>query len=315
MELHKFVLHCGITVFRRPIASTGLLAGGIPLGRRVCGLGAALIMGTVALGAENLVPSGDFEDVVLAKEWGPENLVTLTDDESRGGSMALRFIHPGWANSPEIVPVDPLQTYQLHAFIKEPEVQMNPDYVPLRVFIGLRLLDENQEQIPPFAVRAVLNSETTLARDAGQGDTKLYLEGTPWEAGVHPGIAFDIQDDFRDIPNFNSIGIIRIRPEQEGFSIDLQQPLPFAYPAGTRVRQHRYADFPVLTAEPGAAWDAQLLEIGGQSEPGRVEPAKFWPGTRYVRVSIAPSARETGLDPGTVVDLLVDDVSLIQLGN
>jgi hypothetical protein len=282
----------------RNLFALWVLLGGL------CGLSGAGAAG-------NLLPSGDFEDEEAAKKWGDAHLVAPSGEENHTGGWCLRFVGQTWGTAPDPVEIDPEQSYELRAFIKEPGVRVHSELIPMETYIGLRLLDKNQEQISPWAVLSVPHTETTLAKEAAVGDTVLRLAGTPWESVPQPAIAFDIKDDFSDIPNATAVPLTEIRPSEGGFEVQLATPLATAYPAGTKVRQHRWADFPVLIAEPGAEWQEKVMEIGGVSMPGTAEMSKFWPGTRYVRVSIAPIAKQ-GAGYGTPVELLLDDVSFIQ---
>ena len=268
--------------------------------------------------SENLVPSGDFEEAELIKQWSPTKAAVQESEEKASGEHSLRFtVDRSDAISPELIEVDPKKHYELRAFIKEPDIKKAIEYVSTRVFIALLPYDRNEQRIPPMAVWTLPNTETTLARDAAPGDTVVYLAGEPWEAmppSIGTGIAFDVKEDRSDLPNFSAIGMDNNIQVKDGVAVvTLQSPLDQAWPAGTRVRRHRYADFPTSFMEPLPAWTEHSIEIGGVSDPDAVNMREFWPGVKYVRVAIGvrPPADASGKLPSDeqAVDVLVDDVS------
>jgi hypothetical protein len=263
--------------------------------------------------AENLVPSGDFENPASAIQWARPDMAIRTEEEHATGIASLRFRTRSWATSPELVEVDPERSYVLRVFIKEAKQKEASGSHPLTVFVGLRLLDENEKELSPYSVSAVPNTDAILSRDASEGDKVLHIEGNLWK-NVPKGlnaIVFDAKEDRSDIPNNQSAGIAEITAGNGGaFEVHLKGKLSKGYPAGTRVRQHRYADFPVIKVAPEANWEAHVHEIGSVSRLGVIEAGKFWPGVRYVRPSIGVFILDAPSVPSSQpVDLLIDDVT------
>ena len=260
--------------------------------------------------AENLVPSGDFEDETLAGQWAPPDQVSQTKEDRVSGDSALCYKGQTWAVSPELAGVDPQQSYVLQVFMKDSKGD-------LTVLLGLQLFDENGEQISSFSVAPIPGTEAVLLKGASEGDKVLHVEGNPWEPipQTATAVAFDAKEDLSDLPNPRTAAIERIVAGNAGsFEVNLSSPLAQSYPAGTRVRQHRYADFPVMSFEPGKDWEAHRFEIGGVSEPGNIEQGKFWHGTRYVRPAFAGLIRgAASMASEEPIELLVDDLSLIRV--
>lgn len=286
---------------------------------RILAVSAFLVASPSSFCSENLVPSGDFEEEHLIIQWSPTKAAVQESEEKASGDHSLRFtVSLSDVVSPELIEVDPEQHYELRAFIKEPEVKNAPEYVSAKVFIGLLPYDQYEQRIPPLAVWTFPNTETTLARDAAKGDTVVYLTGEPWETRapfIGTGIAFDVKEDRSDLPNFSAIGMDNKVGVKDGMAVvTLQSPLDQSWPAGTRVRQHRYADFPASFVEAlPTTWTEHSMEIGGVSSPDAVNMREFWPGVKYVRVVIGvrPQAAATGKLPAGehAVDVLIDDVS------
>ena len=265
--------------------------------------------------SENLVPSGDFEEAEFIIQWSPSKAAIQESEEKASGEHSLRFTVPlADAISPELIEVDPKKHYNLRAFIKEPDAKDGAAYVPLNVFIGLLPYDQSEQRIPPLAVWTVPGTETALAKNAAAGDTVVYLAGPTWDAmPAHIGtaIAFDVKDDLSDIPNFSAVGIENnIQVKDDVAVVTLQSPLDQAWPAGTRVRRHRYADYPTSFMEPLPAWTEHSMEVGGVSNSDAINPREFWPGVKYVRVVIGIRAKGKLPAEEPAIEVLVDDVSL-----
>jgi len=271
-----------------------------------------LMFGPTLAWAENLVPSGDFEDYALAGQWAPANVAGPTEEEHVTGASSLRLKQRGWITAPERVLIDPKQSYVLRAFIKEPSVKLNEKYCALGVQIGLRIYDENQEQIGPFAVAPIVGTDATLAQEASKGDNILHLKGPQWEKmskRTVTAVAFDAKDDLTDLPNAHTAAIEEVTAGTDGsFEVHLHQPLEEDHPAGTRVRQHSYTDLPLVSVEPGLEWAEHDFEIGGESEAGIIERGRFWHGTRFISPTIIGSPISPD-GPQDEIELLLDDVS------
>lgn len=267
--------------------------------------------------AESMVPSGDFEDEALAQQWARPGFVSQTQEESVTGDSSLRFHRMTWATAPELVQIDPQQSFVLRVFSKEPTVKLASEYHPIDLYIGLRLFDENQKSIGAYDVAPIPDTETVLAQKVSEGDTTLHLKGAPWKGtyAVPTAVAFDAKEDLSDLPNHQTVEIkdISAGNGKGEFEVSLGSPLEMSFPIGTRVRRHRYADFPVFTAKPGPDWEEHIFSVGGVSEPGVIEKGKFWYGTCYVRPSIGVLfPRDESVNSETPLDLLIDDVTFSQ---
>ncbi len=265
---------------------------------------------------ENLVPSGNFDEADEGNRWTSAHVGNQTFEECVTGGASFRFQHCGWVTSPELVEIDPHKNYVLRLFVKVPSEKQQAENLPVELAIGLRFYNEQGEAFSPLAVAAIPNTATVLAGDASKGDKVIRLHGSKWE-DVPKGataIAFGAEEDFSDLPNDRTANIELITAADPGFEVHLYKPLERDYSAGTPVRQHRYADFPTVSAEPGEEWAEHVLEIGGVSEPGVVEKGKFWHGVRHVRPSIGAAIRDAAtMASDKPIEVLIDDVTFTQV--
>jgi hypothetical protein len=81
-------------------------------------------------------------------------------------------------------------------------------------------------------------SFTELTKSAKKGDKVVFLKNSSaWKTGKYYVAAFNAQKDYSDIPNFD---IVSGCMKNENNKITLRRSLKKNYPAGTKVRQHRY---------------------------------------------------------------------------
>jgi hypothetical protein len=85
-------------------------------------------------------------------------------------------------------------------------------------------------------------SLTTLSAPAEKGSSTLMVkDASKWKKGKYHNVAFNAKEDMSDTPNFDiSYMISKIEKEGDAYKITLDKPLTKSYPAGTKVRQHRY---------------------------------------------------------------------------
>ena len=261
--------------------------------------------------AGNLVASGDFE----SEAWGEAQVARQEPGEKKSGDHSLRLSYSAWVLSPEFVEIDPSGVYRLSAFFKRPEVvesETQPEKVTFQ--LALWMYDADENLINGMSVNPVEGTETRLVADAAMGSQEVRVEAEPWErknvmAGLpYDAIAFDVRDDFSDLPNPASHLIESIATDDTGTVIRLRKPLDQAYPAGTLVRQHQHAEVVQANGEATQEWTEHSFEVSGVSEPGRIAPDKFWPGTKKVRAAIRAGSGGTSNE----TQLLVDDVFLIE---
>lgn len=273
----------------------------------------ALLLSVVAsIGAENFLLDGDFEDESFPRKWVPNGSAVIESAEKHAGEHSMRMTQSlSHAYSPELIEVDPQAHYQLRAFIKEPEGKLADEYRPLNVILMLRLYDNYEQEIPAYAVHALPGTMTILSKDANQGADTIFVTADPsmFQTG-DTAIAFNAMEDLSDIPNTTTSVVADITYASGEAKIKLAAPLKESYAKGTNVRQHLAMNWPSISVKPSSGWTEQVLDIGGVMDPEQAQPGQFWPGTRYVRVVIAPVIKnKSGQTGPQAIDLLVDDVS------
>ncbi len=261
--------------------------------------------------SENLVPSGDFE----SETWGEPQVAKQEPEEKNSGDHSLRLTYSAWVLSPEFVEIDPGGIYRLSASFKRPEVVESETPPEKATFqLALWMYDADENLINGMGVHPVEGTETRLTADAAEGSQEIWVEGEPWQrktvmAGLpYDAIAFEVRDDYSDLPNPASYMVESIQAADNGSAIRLRKPLTQSYPAGTLVRQHQHAEVPQVNGEATREWTEHSLEVSGVSEPGRIAADKFWPGTKKIRTAIR--AGSGGASSET--QLLVDDVTLVE---
>jgi hypothetical protein len=136
----------------------------------------------------------------------------------------------------EKVKVDPAKKYRVSAKVKQ-----NGD-TPALVYIGFIPFDAKGRLIlPHHGFYNVKESMTVLTADAAKGAKSITVkDAAAWKGGSHYFVAFNVKDDMSDIPNHELAGVIsKIEKTGDVYAISLTKPLAKAYPAGTKVRQHR----------------------------------------------------------------------------
>ena len=193
--------------------------------------------------------------------------------------------------SRKAVKVDPAKKYRLSMDVRYPGEPVNS------LFTGFVPFAKNGRLITSASINTYANSGTELAEDAKAGDTVLKLKNAQKWLNSTPssGIAFNVKDDFSDLPNYEVLLIKKgsIRKAGEVWELELVKPLTKAYPAGCKVRQHIYAGT-YLYSKIARKLDAKNWvnvsgEITGIQKCTRSDKT-FWPATDSVRVLIMTSS-------------------------
>ncbi len=263
---------------------------------------ATLIAFTSATRADNLLEGGDFESGD-GRHWGVPSGQNFSEGHDSGYSLLLN-------QRKQLLPQDPVEIepeagYWLSAFFKAP-----PESSPVKGFFGVRFFDGNKKLISPWAVDPVAGTDAVLAVEAKAGETSVKVKktGADWVSGDLFAIAFKANEDWSDLPNANTAEIKNIQPADDEFQVNLKTPLRADYPAGTKVRQHRYVDFPSIPFETTSDWNKSTVKFGGTPQSGTPVGRSFWPGTRFIRVAITITPEKNASD----ISVLVDDLSLVR---
>ena len=227
----------------------------------------------------NLACGGDAESAATA--WGSQ--VKVTPEAKHGGNAGYELeVINGRATSDDLIPIVPGKTYRLSGYFRSPDLQK-----PASAYFGLNLYDAQKRMITFANVSVNQGTETALSRPANIGDTVVAIQnGESWESGC---LAFNIQDEYRDLPNCDtSSQIANITKRHELYEVQLKNPLAKFYPAGTRVRNHAFwgsSLYWVADSWIGGEWEEHGTYIGGEAKSG-TPMNQFWAGAKFMQVFV-----------------------------
>lgn len=125
-------------------------------------------------------------------------------------------------------------------------------------------------------------------------------DASKWKKGKHDYVAFNAKNDMSDIPNFELAGkITKIEKTGDVYTISFARPLRKAYPAGTKVRQHRAGGTYIYTKygktpKEWASWK------------GKKAQGKVLRKATYLRPMIMINARKKG-SGAVFTDFIVEE--------
>jgi hypothetical protein len=114
-----------------------------------------------------------------------------------------------------------------------------------------------------------------------------------------------VKDNYADLPNHESARVTDFKEGVGGNEVTLRKPLDRSYPAGTKIRLHKYIDYPGATYDIPSEWTERSMTFSGESKNGAPEKGKFWSGAKYLRVHILANFDKTS-------PLLFDDISVTE---
>jgi hypothetical protein len=116
---------------------------------------------------------------------------------------------------------------------------------PSYAYLGIKPLDTKGKYIRSRDVNSLPKTFTELTAPCKAGDTVIKVkDGSKWKVHKYYVAAFDTKADKSDLPNRNlSDGIKSIEKKDGYYEITLLKPLKKAYPAGTKVREHRMGGY------------------------------------------------------------------------
>lgn len=192
----------------------------------------------------------------------------------------------GRATSEDLIPIVPGMAYRLPGYFRSADMQK-----PASAYFGLQMYNAQKRAIAWKNVSVHKGTETTLSRAANAGDTVVVLQNAAtWRGETNSScIAFNIMDDYRDLPNFDVSELIaQVAKRGDFYEVQLKKPLAKLYPAGTRVRRHDYwgdALFWVANCWIGGEWEEHGTYIGGEAKFG-IPMNQFWAGARYMQIFV-----------------------------
>ena len=184
--------------------------------------------------------------------------------------------------------LDPAKKYRLSGEFRQASGS------PVRVYFGYAPLNEKGRIIYPIYVKNIPGTETELAADAKRGDKAVKVRNAAkWNGKIGYGyIAFNVKDDFSDLPNGSVIPIVKdgIKAEGEVWEIQLKEPIRQKIPAGTKVRQHSSGGTHIWNGGAANLKDQWTALRSSHLLNGKVKSGapvdKLWPGTKSVKLVI-----------------------------
>lgn len=269
----------------------------------------ALLLGFCAL---NAAFADEKEEILLKENDQSEwiGMVKLNTDVKRSGDSSFELYgkYPTELISSRMFPIDMDKTYVLSAWLRS----LNADS-PASASFGMRMYDKDKHPIVIANVCVRPGTETTLSADAAQGATELLVTKNPeWLKTQYSAIAFNIQDNYQDLPNFNvSPQVEKMVDEENQYRVILKGPLKKDYPAGTKIRLHAPWGAPFYWVAQDwipAEWKEFSTTMKGEAQSG-TPTDKFWKGTKYVRIFVWFG--NYNRIPKQDARLLVDDIRFV----
>ncbi len=262
----------------------------------------------------NVITASAKDEVLLGSEnkteWEGMVKVNTQIKRSETGSFELYGKYPTELISVKMIPIDINKAYKLSAWMRSADNQF-----PASAFCGLRMYDKDKKEIFLNNVGCFDNTEASIAINAVKGTKELRVVKNPeWHKRTQAIIAFNIKDNYDDLPNFElSPEIEKIIDEGNTYKVILKGSMPSNYPEGTKIRLHSpyRAPFFWCTGARGwltAEWKLFSNTMKGESECGAASD-KFWKGVKYVRVFVWFG--NYNFIPKKNARLLVDDIKFI----
>lgn len=226
---------------------------------------------------------------------GPLHLSPATDDPPEESDAVLLEGHAAMTSVQQIE-IDPNNKYEISGWFKSVGAK------PSKVYLGLRPLDENRDNIWPSQCSRMLDSETELVEEYPAGGLVVKVkDASKWvgEGERYVAVDVDTSGEYSDLPNRRLAKIKSIRQTGDHWEIDLAGPVDPNYSSppyakGTAVRQHGTQGVHIYCGANGVEvpneWTYLKGEIRGMAT-GVVQNS-FWPKTKYVSVVAAGNYME-----------------------
>lgn len=253
-------------------------------------------------GAEKQVQ--ELVDCENPAEW--EGMVKLNEQIKHSGKYSFELYgkYPTEVICKQMIPVDFSKNYKLSVRMRTLDKQF-----PASGYFGLRMYDKDKHPINFNNVAVIPDTETTLAADAAQDAKEIsVVKNAAWLKPKDSSVAFNIQDKYQDLPNFDLIRVDKIVDEGAQYKVILREPLKKSFPAGTKIRLHAPWGAPFYWVAKDwmpTEWKPFSTTIQGEAEKSP-SATQFWKGTKYVRV-FAWFGNYNRI-PDKAARLLVDDI-------
>ena len=268
-------------------------------------LGMCFFNSTGATEKEQILLKGD--DI---SEWKGMVKINTSVKHSNIGSFELYGKYPTELISSQMFPVDMNKTYIISAWMRSLD-----DHFPASANLGMRMYDKDRKEIKINNECSYPDTETSTAADSVIGSKELLVVKNPeWLKIKHSLIAFNIKEQYQDLPNFDlSPQIEKLIDEGARYKVVLRGPLEKTYPAGTKIRLHSPWGAPFYWGADGwmpMEWKNFSNTIKGEAQNGTPKD-KFWKGTKYVRIFVWFG--NWNRIPKEEARLLVDDIKFISM--
>lgn len=243
----------------------------------ICTLTTALPLPAAALETITQVAN---QPVVIEKWIGH---FAKTNQTTPDGQLARMVERISDATAAQIIKIDPEKTYEISGQFKSLD-----DAQPSRVLFDVLFLDKDQRKISPLSIFPVTET-TSLTQACVEGETTLHVQGGPdWPRDpAFLAVALHARDDHSDLPNFDTIPLKSITKSGDHLVLELTQAMPQSLPAGSKVRLHRYADYPrTVNSNLPSQWTKLSFVIGPNYQVRQRPTYVIWPGAAYLRIVI-----------------------------
>lgn len=186
------------------------------------------------------------------------------------------------------IPVDPAKKYRLSGKFR----LVNPPAEKAgRLKFGIQTYDKNKRPIQPEHTTVINRTATELTAAAEYGQRNVTIaNGKTWR--IVPNfsyIAFNVKDDFSDLPNRTTVAITAVKIQPDGKAVlELKEPLHEFYAPGTKVRMHhRLAAF-LYGGALNKVLSGEFQDISGEftGEQRGFSHNAFRQGTAFIQVVV-----------------------------
>ncbi|MBE6358146.1 MAG: hypothetical protein E7057_02730 [Lentisphaerae bacterium] len=135
-----------------------------------------------------------------------------------------------------------------------------------------------------------------LAAPAAAGAKEIIIKKAPkWENSKNCPVALNAAEDDSDIPNFNTAICKAVKVSGNNLVLTLAAPLKTAFPAGTKVRRHRFGASFIYTSTGGKKLTDQWQTFSGRYSFDK-GICRWAPGTAQASVVILPAGKTGTLE-------------------
>lgn len=211
-----------------------------------------------------------------------------------GGEYAFEWKGQSSQIKSDPVEVDTGKAYELKGFFKsEGEVKTS-------IIFGLVMLDAEKRKIMSWNRSSVKGTRTELvAPSSPDGNVLKVKDATAWKQGASYAVSFGKEENALNF-DVSPLDVTSVQKEGDYWKIVLKKPCGMAFPAGTQVVENTAGNNGIfLDGAVNAVIPGEWTEL-----KGIVGPKQWWPGTKYISVTVIPKS------DGNKGILLMDDISL-----